>query len=60
MSFENWKRSPEGRAAADHAGKMSKQEMVAEILTILMRLAGESDAAIAEQREKCLRGGAAS
>lgn len=56
--FEAWKQSPEGKAAAARADKMTREEKIAEIMRILMTLAGEPEEAIRDQMQKCMKGGA--
>lgn len=57
--FEAWKKSPEGKKAAADAEKMTREEKIAEIMRILMTLAGEPEDAIREQVQMCLKGGEA-
>ena len=57
--FEAWKQSPEGKKAAEDADKMTKAEKIADIMRILMTLAGEPEDAIRDMMQKCLKGGEA-
>lgn len=57
--FEAWKKSPEGKKAAADADTMTKAEKIAEIMRIMMTLAGEPEDAIRDMMQKCLKGGEA-
>lgn len=57
--FEAWKQSPEGKKAAVEADKMTREEKIADIMRILMTLAGEPEDAIRDMMQKCLKGGEA-
>lgn len=50
--FEAWKKSPEGKKAAADAEKMTREEKIADIMRILMTLAGEPEDAIRDQMQK--------
>lgn len=52
--FAAWRNSPEGRAAAAKADRMTKQEKIADILAIMMRIAHEPEEEIERMRQKCL------
>lgn len=52
--FEAWQQSPEGKAAAAKAKKMTKAEMIAEIICTMMRIAHEPEEEIERMRQKCL------
>lgn len=52
--FEAWKQSPEGKAAAAKAKKMTKAEMIADIVCTMMRIAHEPEEEIERMRQKCL------
>lgn len=52
--FAAWRNSPDGRAAAAKADKMTKQEKIADIITTLMRIAHEPEEEIERMRQKCL------
>lgn len=52
--FAAWRNSPEGKAAAAKADRMTKQEKIADILACMMRIAHEPPEAIEQMRKKCL------
>lgn len=54
-SMNAWKETPEGKQAAADADKMTKAEKIAEIMRIMMTLAGEPEEAIVKQVAKCLQ-----
>lgn len=55
--FAAWRNSPEGKAAAAKADRMTKAEMIAEIVCTMMRIAHEPEEEIERMRQKCLHGG---
>lgn len=57
LSFQAWKETAEGKKAAAEADTMTREQKIAEIMRILMTLAGEPEEAIAAQVAKCLKGG---
>lgn len=57
LSFQAWKETAEGKKAAAEADKMTREEKIADIMRILMTLAGEPEEAIAAQVAKCMKGG---
>jgi hypothetical protein len=58
LSFQAWKETAEGKKAAAEADKMTREEKIADIMRILMTLAGEPEEAIRDQMQKCMKGGA--
>lgn len=54
-SYKDWKNSPDGMKAAADAENMTKAERIAEIMRILMTLAGEPKEAILSMQLACLR-----
>lgn len=52
--FAAWRNSPEGKAAAAKAEKMTKAEKICDIITTLMRIAHEPEEEIERMRQKCL------
>lgn len=52
--FEAWKQSPEGKAAAAKADRMTKAEKIADIICTLMRISHEPEEEIERMRQKCL------
>lgn len=58
MNFQEWKQTEDGKQAAADADKMTKAQKIAEIMRIMMKIAGEPEEAIEAQMKKCLEGGA--
>lgn len=56
-SMTAWKETPECKQAAADADKMTKAQKIAEIMRVMMTLAGEPEEAIAAQVAKCLQEG---
>lgn len=52
--FEAWKQSPEGKAAAAKADRMTKAEKICDIIVTMMRIAHEPEEEIERMRQKCL------
>ena len=50
--FAAWRNSPEGKAAAAKADRMTKQEKIADIICTLMRIAHEPAEEIERMRQK--------
>lgn len=55
MNFQELKQTEDGKRAAADADKMTKAQKIAEIMRIMMQIAGEPESAIQAMVNKCLQ-----